>query len=131
MMLRVTTLLLFLFLAAVLSPPAAAESRTALVIGNGAYRSAPLANPTNDARDVAGALRDVGFEVTVHTDLGQKAMKKAILAFGRQLRKRGGVGLFYYAGHAMQVNGENYLIPSVPRCRPRRRWTSNPCACTR
>lgn len=85
--------------------------RTALVIGNGSYASAPLRNPVNDASDVAAALKSVGFEVLSHTNLDQNGMKRAIRDFGAKLRSKGGVGLFYYAGHGVQVKGINYLIP--------------------
>jgi len=86
------------------------ERRVALVIGNGAYSSSPLKNPPGDARAMASALRDLGFEVIHKQDLSQKEMKRAIYDFGDKL-VAGGVGLFYYAGHGMQVNGRNYLIP--------------------
>jgi uncharacterized caspase-like protein len=88
----------------------AQERRTALVIGNGSYRSSPLKNPVNDAKDMAEALRNLGFSVTLRTDADLRAMKKSIKDFGRDLRK-GGAGLFYYAGHGLQVNGRNYLVP--------------------
>lgn len=90
--------------------PSADERRVALVIGNAAYRDGRLANPTRDAAAMASALRQLGFRVTEKRDLDQKQMKLAIRAFGRQLRD-GGVGLFYYAGHGAQVQGQNYLIP--------------------
>lgn len=86
------------------------SSRHALVIGNAAYQSAPLKNPANDAYDMSRTLRALGFDVIHKENVGQKDMEKAIRDFGRRLRK-GGVGLFYYAGHGMQVNGRNYLIP--------------------
>ncbi len=85
------------------------ERRTALVIGNSAYFSSPLKNPANDARTVAKTLRDLGFSVDEKVNLTRDNMMKAIDAFGRSIRD-GGVGLFYYAGHGMQVNGENYLL---------------------
>jgi len=88
----------------------ASEHRIALVIGNGSYISSPLRNPINDATDVATALRKCGFNVTLQTDVRQKTMKKAIAAFGRELRK-GGVGLFYFSGHGVQLSGRNYLMP--------------------
>lgn len=88
-----------------------ASARTALVIGNGKYTDAPLSNPTNDATDMAVALRSLGFEVFAYTDLHQTAMKRAIREFGAKLRTKGGVGLFYFAGHGVQVKGINYLIP--------------------
>ena len=91
--------------------PANADARrTALVIGNAAYADAPLKNPVNDADDIAAALRELGFDVTLFKDLDQKQMKSQIRAFGEKLRG-GGVGLFYYAGHGVQVRGTNYLIP--------------------
>lgn len=94
-------------------PPAASdppEKRTALVIGNGAYASSLLKNPVNDAQAVARALQELSFDVTLKENLDQKGMKKEIQAFGEKLQK-GGVGLFYFAGHGVQVNGRNYLIP--------------------
>ncbi|MEP7213471.1 MAG: caspase family protein [Acidobacteriota bacterium] len=90
---------------------AASEKRTALVIGNGAYADAPLKNPPNDANDIAAALKTLGFEVMSYTNLDQTGMKRAIREFGTKLRAKGGVGLFYYAGHGVQVKGTNYLIP--------------------
>lgn len=86
------------------------RQRVALVIGNSAYRSSPLKNPANDARSMAATLRRLGFEVEEKTDLGYIEMNKSVESFGKKL-KSGGVGLFYYAGHGMQVNGANYLIP--------------------
>jgi len=88
----------------------AQERRTALVIGNGSYKSAPLRNPANDARDMAKALRSLGFSVTHKQNATQREIETAIRKFGESLRK-GGVGLFYYAGHGLQVNGINYIIP--------------------
>ncbi len=86
------------------------EQRVALVIGNDAYETAPLRNPVNDARAMARVLSQLGFQVTERENLGQKEMKQEILSFGKRLQD-GGIGLFYYAGHGMQVNGRNYLIP--------------------
>jgi hypothetical protein len=92
--------------------PALAQSqqRTALVIGNAGYRVSPLKNPGNDATDIAAALRRLGFDVTLNIDADQRTMERAIREFGQRLRK-GGVGLFYYAGHGVQVDGRNYLVP--------------------
>ena len=87
------------------------ERRVALVIGNGAYTKAkPLRNPTNDATDMAKVLKDLGFEVISGVDLNKRQMENLIRDFGAKLAS-GGVGLFYYAGHGIQVAGENYLIP--------------------
>ena len=86
------------------------EQRVALVIGNSAYKSSPLKNPVNDATDMAQALREKGFVVTLKTNVGTKDMRQAIRAFSQSL-KAGGVGLFYFAGHGIQSKGRNYLIP--------------------
>ena len=84
--------------------------RTALVIGNGAYKEGPLRNPVNDARAMAGALRGLGFKVISGEDLDWRAMRRKIIKFGDEINK-GGVGLFYFAGHGIQAHGQNYLIP--------------------
>jgi len=85
--------------------------RIALVIGNGAYTTAPpLKNPPNDARDMAATLRALGFDVTSGINANQRDMKRLIREFGQKL-KSGGSGLFYYAGHGVQSKGRNYLIP--------------------
>ncbi len=84
--------------------------RIALVVGNSNYVSSPLKNPTNDARAMAISLRQLGFLVDERTNLNYLELNKSIEAFGRKL-KSGGIGLFYYAGHGMQVQGNNYLIP--------------------
>ena len=85
-------------------------SRLALVIGNGNYPVGPLANPGNDARAMARSLEAKGFDVTLIADGSLRAMEEAVRDFGRALR-RGETGLFYYAGHGLQVQGENYLVP--------------------
>ena len=92
----------------------AATPRIALVIGNGAYENAPLANPVNDARLIAQTLRQLDFQVLEHLNVNQKDMKRAIQLFGDRLELAGAeaVGLFYYAGHGVAVNGRNYLIPT-------------------
>ncbi len=84
--------------------------RTALVIGNGTYTSSPLKNPPNDAADMAKALSSVGFTVEHGVNLTQRQMKAIIREFGQKL-KAGGQGLFYFAGHGVQLKGRNYLIP--------------------
>ncbi len=90
--------------------PADLKKRTALIIGNSSYKDSPLANPVHDARDMAAVLKQLGFDVIVKTNADKRTMKKAINNFARKLQKSQ-VGLFYYAGHGMQVNGANYLIP--------------------
>ncbi|HET8669574.1 MAG TPA: caspase domain-containing protein [Candidatus Saccharimonadales bacterium] len=84
--------------------------RIALVVGNGAYKDSPLLNPVRDAQDMAQALSQLGFEVMYKENLTQNEMKRAIRSFSERMRSDG-VGLFYYAGHAVQVEGRNYLIP--------------------
>lgn len=86
------------------------QPRVALVIGNANYEEGALSNPVNDATDMAKALRELDFEVTLLQNQDLRSMETAINDFSRQLRK-GGVGVFYYAGHGVQVEGENYLIP--------------------
>lgn len=86
------------------------QQRTALVIGNGQYSYGPLKNPGNDARDVAQALTGLNFSVVLKVDVNRREMEEAIEDFSIKLSK-GGVGLFYYAGHGVQLNGANYLIP--------------------
>jgi tetratricopeptide (TPR) repeat protein len=86
------------------------ERRVALVIGNSNYAEKRLNNPLNDANDMAQALRNLGFEVSLKTDLNNRQMQEEIGKFNQELRP-GGVGLFYYAGHGLQLNGENYLVP--------------------
>ena len=88
----------------------AREDRVALVIGNSRYARGPLRNPDHDAWLVSQALKETGFRVLTYTDLNQKGMKQAIRAFGESLA-RGGVSLFYYSGHGVQIKGLNYLIP--------------------
>lgn len=91
--------------------PASADTRVALVIGNGAYAStAQLPNPSHDAEDVASSLKRSGFEVIQGTDLRQADMQDLTIRFARAASKAD-VAIFYYSGHAMQYNGVNYLMP--------------------
>ncbi|WP_338311608.1 caspase family protein [Bradyrhizobium sp. TM239] len=90
---------------------ASADTRVALVIGNGAYAStAQLPNPSHDAEDVAASLRRSGFEVIQGIDLRQADMQDLTIRFARAA-SRADVAVFYYSGHAMQYNGVNYLMP--------------------
>lgn len=93
----------------------AAETRIALVIGNSEYSSGPLPNPANDAKMIGDTLSSLGFEVIARRNADQNTMKRAIEEFGERLEKGGpsAVGLFYYAGHGVQLNGRNYLIPTT------------------
>lgn len=89
----------------------AAEKRVALVIGNATYEHAgELANPLNDADDIAGKLETLGFEVVKGTDLDFTGMRRTVRDFVNSL-KDADIALFYYAGHGLQVRGRNYLVP--------------------
>ena len=97
---------LFAFLGA-----ACAEKRVALVIGNSAYKHTnELANPKNDASDIAAALMALGFEVVDGLDLGKAAMDRKVRDFAAVL-SGAGAAVFFYAGHGLQVGGVNYLVP--------------------
>jgi hypothetical protein len=97
-----------------LSSPALAEKRIALVVGNSNYQNVSrLNNPANDARLMADTLRSLGFTIVgneAQIDLEKAAFDNAVRSFGRQLQGAD-VGLFYYAGHGLQVRGANYLVP--------------------
>ncbi|MBM4272600.1 MAG: hypothetical protein FJ139_10685 [Deltaproteobacteria bacterium] len=110
LLLRITLSSLLIVLFVPNLSQSATERRTALVIGNGAYASGRLKNPTNDATDMASALKRLGFQVILKTNVRHQEMEEAMEEFGNRL-KRGGVGLFYFAGHGVQVGGTNYLIP--------------------
>ena len=108
-------LLLVLCLAALVivghATPCYADKRVALVIGNGSYLYTPaLMNPPNDAKDVAQALKAIGFDVTLKVDVDKRQMDQAIAEFAREGKTADAV-LFYYAGHGMQFEGKNLLMP--------------------
>ncbi len=88
------------------------QIRTALVIGNSEYQHGPLKNPVNDAQAIAIQLELTGFDVTLKLNANQQQMEAAIDHFGRKLNTGEQIALFYYAGHGVQVDGENYLIPT-------------------
>jgi hypothetical protein len=93
---------------------ASAESRLALVIGQSAYRSVPaLPNPANDARAVTQLLTDSGFEVSTASDLSQGQMREVVSDFAGKVAAKGAdtVALVFYAGHGLQIDGENFLVP--------------------
>jgi hypothetical protein len=88
------------------------QTKLALVIGNAAYKEAPLLNPANDAQAMAIKLQELGFTVIKKENAGREDMLKAVRDFGNQLKaKADSVGLFYYAGHGIQSKGNNYLVP--------------------
>ncbi|MBI5898330.1 MAG: SUMF1/EgtB/PvdO family nonheme iron enzyme [Rhodocyclales bacterium] len=86
------------------------EARVALIIGNSNYKLAPLSNPANDAADLAHALERKGFKVLVRENISERGLKEAVETFSNHLRK-GGVGLFFFAGHGIQLKEQNFLIP--------------------
>ncbi len=88
------------------------EKRVALVIGNNNYKGdlPKLRNPINDAKAIKNLLKSRGFDVIYKTDVTKRAMKKSLKTFYRKIRK-GGVGFLYFAGHGIEVEGKNYLIP--------------------
>jgi uncharacterized caspase-like protein len=92
------------------------HDRKALIIGNANYDELALSTPVNDAVDIAKALRELGFEVTLRENQDRQMMMIAIDDFIRQLRK-GGVGVFYYAGHGVEVGRQTYLIPLKAKLR--------------
>jgi uncharacterized caspase-like protein len=99
-----------------LSAYSANGKRVALVIGNGSYQDAvhlpKLTNATNDAEDISKALRGFGFDVIAPPpNFTHEGMDDAIAEFGRKISKSD-AALFYFAGHGMQVKGQNYLIPT-------------------
>lgn len=91
-----------------------AENRLALVIGQSAYRTVTaLPNPANDAKAVSQLLGDAGFDVTTAADLSQKDMNAKVGEFAAKIAAKGPdtVALMFYAGHGLQIDGENYLVP--------------------
>ncbi|RKZ92359.1 MAG: hypothetical protein DRR19_04485 [Candidatus Parabeggiatoa sp. nov. 1] len=93
-------------------PPLPPQKRLALIIGNAEYQGyQPLKNPVNDATDLANVLKQLHFEVMLETNLNYAQMEEAIFAFYDKLLENPGVGLFYFAGHGVQYEGESYLIP--------------------
>ena len=105
---------LFLFSFIPLAYAAAGESRVALVIGQSGYRAVPpLPNAANDAKHMAELLNSAGFEVTSAEDLSQNDMRQAISDFAAKVSAGGPdtVALVFYAGHGLQIDGENFLIP--------------------
>ncbi len=105
----ILTVCIFIFCIFVTKVEAKVE-KYALIIGNGDYKSSPLKNTKNDATDIAKTLKEKGFKVQRVINANHRKMITAIRKFGNKLYK-GGIGLFYYAGHGVQVRGRNYLVP--------------------
>ncbi|MCP4696303.1 MAG: caspase family protein [Gammaproteobacteria bacterium] len=101
---------IFVLLLLVISTHSYARDRIALVIGNANYDAQPLSNPVNDARDISEKLRKLNFDVTFIYNANQQQMELAIQSFGEKLHSNS-VGLFYFSGHGVQHEGNNYLIP--------------------
>jgi tetratricopeptide (TPR) repeat protein len=100
------------------APSTAGKTRVALVIGNSDYKyGSRLPNPVNDASDFANTLRKLGFDVIEGRNLDKRGMDEKIAEFARKLDKAG-IGLFFYAGHGIQVDGDNWLIPTDARIEP-------------
>jgi|GraSoiStandDraft_4_1057263.scaffolds.fasta_scaffold58171_3 uncharacterized caspase-like protein len=108
---RYFTLILSLIVMAVTASSAQAERRVAFVVGNGTYKNvAPLPNPPIDAKAIASALRNVGFEVVEGTNLTRDKMTERLLDFGKKAQGAD-VAVFFYAGHGIAISGTNYLLP--------------------
>ncbi len=87
------------------------QNRYALIIGNSSYKDAPLRNPANDAKAIAIELKGLDFKVSSYTNLDKAGMKEAIRDFEDKVKENKGVAVFYYAGHGLQSNGSNWLVP--------------------
>ena len=85
--------------------------RYALIIGNANYQFSPLKNPVNDAKEMAATLKSLRYKVTVALDTDPTQIRKTVLEFYNSVKEKDAISLFYYAGHAMQSNNINYLIP--------------------
>ncbi|GAB6097945.1 hypothetical protein JCM14469_41990 [Desulfatiferula olefinivorans] len=109
MIIKYLVYIIFIFI--LTASNSSAEQKIALLIGNSDYQFSPLKNPCNDARDFSQELIRLGFKTTCLTDATQEIMIKEIGTFEEKLNRKGGVGLFYYAGHAVQYDDQNYLIP--------------------
>jgi formylglycine-generating enzyme required for sulfatase activity len=104
-----------LFLVLLAASPALAETRVALVIGNDNYATLPsLNNAVTDARGIAAKLKSLGFETILETNVGRRKIGRTLARF-RGLLAKADVGLVFYAGHGIQLDGENYLVPSDAR----------------
>jgi hypothetical protein len=105
------TLIASLICIALTTTAAQAEKRVAFVVGNGAYKNVtPLPNPTVDAKAMAGALRNVGFDVVEGSNLTRDKMTEKLLDFGKKAQGAD-IAVFYYAGHGIAIGGTNYLLP--------------------
>jgi uncharacterized caspase-like protein len=99
-----------MWMAVACSAVQATEARVGLVIGNGTYKVGPLKNPVNDARGMSKALGRLGFDVILVENATRATMYQQLRNFRSKLTSEA-VGLIFFAGHGIQVNGKNYLIP--------------------
>ena len=90
--------------------PSQGGKRIALVIGNKDYQDVPLRNPVNDAEDLSGLLKRLGFSVTTKANVDLREFDEAVDRFSREITGAE-VALFYFSGHGCQARGENFLIP--------------------
>ncbi|HQW20204.1 MAG TPA: caspase family protein [Rhodocyclaceae bacterium] len=95
----------------IFTAPSVWAKNYALLIGNSNYSIGHLDNPANDAQDLANTLRAIGFETTIRLNQDGEGMKNTIREFGEKLKNNDGIALFFFAGHGIQANGENYLLP--------------------
>ena len=117
MFLHLATVCSGILLLAALAGPVPASSRVALVIGNAAYDHVPiLANPLNDARDVAAVLGEIGFEVTRLENADYTTLRRGLRAF-RYKASAADIALVFYAGHGIEMNKQNFLVPVDARLR--------------
>lgn len=101
-------------------PIAKGEKRHALVVGNAAYKSVPsLENPVNDSREICNSLTKLGFQATCAADVKTKGQFKDLIRKFAQGVKKGDVILFYFAGHGVEMEGENFLVPTLAEFRSR------------
>lgn len=104
-------------------PPALAADapapRIALVVGNSHYVAGPLVNPVKDAKAMAERLQAAGFKVTLKLDASRQGLTEAVRQFGNDIGGGRAVGVFYYAGHGVQLNWRNFLVPVDARIRNR------------
>ena len=107
---RVFLVVCWLMAASLGAPALWAAERVALVIGNASYEVGRLANPENDARDVAAALEAKGFDVSLVLNESREGLLRALASFQGKIRP-GGIALVFYAGHAVEVEGQNWLLP--------------------
>jgi hypothetical protein len=108
---RYLTVIISLFCMLFTAHAAKADRRVAFVVGNGTYKNvSPLPNPPIDAKSMAGVLRNVGFDVVEGTNLTRDKMTERLLEFGKKAQGAD-VAVFFYAGHGIAINGNNYLLP--------------------